>query len=803
MPVAEAGGPHMINKDDGQDISTPDTGAVSDETKEAVRRIAEEYIQKRQDAFSNLARTIEAKLNNRMGTRKSKENQWLEAMRIYLGSLSGYNIVTGDYPFGTKDQTALTHRPEFNFIRQKCNLAIAQTVAHQFAAGDKNWDIDPPKVIDLDPSDMQQIAQMTGNPQVTPDDVARIKADLMEREIEYHLDETNYALEARKALADRVILGTGVLKGPLNVGKLKKIYKKQQTSDGKVIRVPAYTVENTPNIYRVNPWYFFPDDSVTYINKAEDSIEAHPMSKQELAELIKHPGYFADQITPCLEEEPRQYTNSPFNDPAYLTQGINLLKNKYLVLEYHGPLSKLDLDVMGIQADDTPMDDVFGEVWIVNSRVIRLQLETIEGCNRPPYYCCVWEPDPATIYGFGIPMLARDQQRVVNESYKMILDNAGISAGPQVVVDTTIIKPADGGMECTPWKVWYLNEYGADASKAIQFFTPQNSFDQLSGLLQMAKGFSDEESSINLYMGNSNTPAGAMDSATGQALINENAMTPLFFKSEEWDDNITRPLIQSMYDWEMQYNEKDEIKGTYCIDVRTTTAYLKGQMDQLKVDRLFQEIAQGSPIGEWINLDELIQARLAGIKLPYSTIIKSPQQVSQERQQKAQQPKPPDPNMLKAQAMLQQNQIEQQRVQLDAQKLQFDQQRHQTDTQLQLQNQQSTNASKERQHALDVQKSAIQLEGIRTQAAVQSHGTNVQAAAQLQGVGMAEQTKKQLAGLKHAEHFQDLQVQQQKIQSQEKVAKQKTDLQLRNIRDNSPARQTEVPNRNLTKHEPK
>lgn len=809
MPVTEAGGSHVINPTDNTPDSSTQVAIQSDvplsqEDQDRLVNLALELVQRKKDAEFTLARSVEGKLSKRMGTRKNKENQWLESMRLYLGSLSSYNIVTGEYPFGTKDDYSTAgqniHRPEFNIIRQKCNIAIAQCVAHQFAAGDKNWNLRIPQVIDIDQDDVQAIIQQSGNPNLTPQDVAQIKCDLMEREIDYHLELTRYPKECRLAIADRVILGTGIMKGPINCGQLKKIYTKQRTSNGQVIRIPSYTVETTPLIYRINPWYFFPDDSVTDIAKAEDAIEVHPMSKGELAELVNHPGYNPEEIAACLGEEPRQYTNSPFNDPAYLTQGINLLKNKYLVLEYHGPIKKEDLDILGLESN-SPLDEVYGEIWVCNSRVIRLQLETLEGCNKLPYVASVWEPDPAMIFGFGIPMLARDQQRVVNESYKMILDNAGVSAGPQVIVDTTIIKPAVGGMECTPWKVWLANEYGADVTKAIQFFTPPNSFEELSSLLTLARGFADEESSINLLAAGGQTPAGAMDSATGLALQNENALTPIFYKSEQWDDEVTHPLIDFMYDWEMQYNPKDEIKGTFDIDVRSTTALLKGLMDQQKLDRLFQEIAQGSPVGEWINMDELIEARLAIMKLPFANIVKNPQQVQQTR---AQQPPPqPDPNMLKAQAMLQQNQLDSQRLALDANRLQWEQQKHSADLQMQASIQADTNSAKIHQHELDVQKAAIQAKGASMNANNQASAAQGQIDSNLQAAIMANQTKKQIAGLKHVESQNKLMVEQQKISAQQRIAQAKQDQEMRQIRSNAVPKQEKYVNRNLSEHNPK
>lgn len=802
----------MINPqpDNSPDLSNLlENSDLSDDDIEAVKKAVQDAEALKSNTYDELARDVEGKLNKRMGTRKNKENQWLEALRIFLGSLSSYNVITPDYPFGSTEAFAngtqaggVIHRPEFNIIRQKCNIAIAQTVAFQFAAGDKNWDIRAPQTIDLDQNDMEQIAQMTGNNQITPEEVQQYKAELMSRQMEDDLAATDYGFECRKSQADWAILGTGVMKGPGNTGKLKKKYIKQQTSTGQIMRIPRLTVENKPLVYRVPLWYFFPDDSVTDIAKAEDAIEVHPMSKQELADLMKHPGYISDQISLCLPEEPRQYTNSPFNDPAYLTQGINLLKNKYLVIEYHGPIKKEDLVILGVDYDENdPMDELYGEIWVVNSRVIRLQLSTLEGCHSLPYHVAVWEHDPATVFGFGIPMLARDQQRVVNESYKMLLDNAGISAGPQVVVDTTIIQPQEGGQEVTPFKVWLAKEYGADMTKAIQFFMPPNAFEGLASLIDKARQFADEESSINLIAAGGNNPSQGLDNATGMALMNENAMTPLFFKAECWDDHITKPLIGALYDWEMQYNPNDAIKGAFTVDVRSSTAYLKEAMERRDLERLSQEIAQGSPIGEWINMDELAQVRLAGMKLPYQGLIKTQQQVAQERASKP--PTPPDPNMLKAQAALQANQIAQDSNDIKRQQMQMDMQQHQTSLNAEAQIQHDTNVSNIQERVLDVHRAQIEAAGKQ----VDAHSGIVQNAqtlnTNLATTAMQEHTKKLQTGVQHAQHLDNLTLEREKIASQERQSHEKADIQLKGIRANAQAKVQNQANRNLTKHNPK
>src|SRR5690606_23601197 len=96
---------------------------------------------------------------------------------------------------------------------------------------------------------MQQVpppqpTQENPNPQPpappTIEELMLFKVDLMEKEIENHLIATKYGLECRRAMMDRIILGTGILKGPKNVGKQKKVYQKLTDSMGRTVRIPRF-----------------------------------------------------------------------------------------------------------------------------------------------------------------------------------------------------------------------------------------------------------------------------------------------------------------------------------------------------------------------------------------------------------------------------------------------------------------------------------------------------------------------------------------------------------------------------------
>src|SRR5690606_10158650 len=155
---------------------------------------------------------------------------------------------------------------------------------------------------------------------------------------------------------------------------------------------------------------------------------------------------------------------------------------------------------------DSLNDEYYGEVWVCEGEVIRIELESIEASFRVPYYISVWEKDPASVFGFGVPLMMEDAQRVVNETWHMILDNSSMSSGAQVAMHKHQIEPANGKWELGPNQIWYLTDDSINVQDAIQFFNVPNVTRQLVPILQMAQAFSEEESQIPLITAGLNSP---------------------------------------------------------------------------------------------------------------------------------------------------------------------------------------------------------------------------------------------------------------------------------------------------------
>lgn len=613
---------------------------MTDDQKEALAEKMAAEQKARDEMLENLANSIQAKFTDRAARRTGKENQWLRSAQLYFGKLADKNQINkGETPW---DGRVLKNRPDVNIVRSKCSIAIAQTVSMQFGTSNKNWDLWPSKD-STDPANTEAAGRMS--------DV-----------IETQLDATKYSMICRQAMRDRVVLGTGVLKGPLSTGKLVRSYT-QVT--GTSTWEAGLSVDYAPTLQHINPWFFYPDETVESPSCLQDSIEVHPMTALELKKLIQHEGFFADEIAKVLEQRPDEYVSENWKDFATLSDNNpNLYRNRYVVLEYHGPITRKQLEHMCIEPTyDSLNDEYYGEVWSCQGRVIRLVLSELEASFRIPYYMCNWESDPASVFGFGVPLMMDDAQRVVNEAWHMILDNSSLSSGPQVAMQRGLIEPANGRWELTPGQVWYLTDPMAQVQNAIQFFNVPNVTANLSPILQMAQSFAEEESQIPLISAGLTSPE-VGDTATGQLMVRTASTTLLDFMSEDWDDCITNPIIEAWYAWNMQYNNDPTIKGAFSVDVRTSTEYKNKQLHIRDLEKISVEMAQNPELAMRIDSGALTKARLEMMSLPSKSIIKSDEQVAQEQAALAAN-QAPDPEMLKLQ-------LDARRLDLEEAKLAFE-----------------------------------------------------------------------------------------------------------------------------------
>ena len=648
----------MMQETTTSDVDELSLGQLRDKpdlTEEEAARLVELETEDRDKVLDGLAKKVTALFSKRSDARTTKESEWVKCQNLYNSPLlqSGGNDPSNPFV----DTSSSKRRPEPNIVRTKCDTAISVSYSMQFAAGEKNWDLFPPADND--------------------DPLIPAACKRMENKIQAQLDSCNYPMQSRLAMEDRVIYGTGILKGPVNTGKQRVKYI--QSGDDWVTEVRT---DYSPSIEHVSPWRFYPDMTVSEFDESADVIQLHTWTPLELSQYKDHPGFNGAMIRHILNPEngltPEAYNdaslhlkNDVWNRHPYLVK-----KKKYAVLEYHGPITYDELNKLGIcPTYESPTAEYYGEVWVCAGKVIRIEIENIEGFSETPYAVSVWKRDPGSIFGFGHPLLLSDAQQVLTQSYHMILDNAALTAMPQVAVYKKHIQPIDGNWNIQPGKVWYMTDPTKKVEDAIRFINPTNNINNILPVMDLARGFADEESATPQTATGLNSPQN-VDSATGQLIMQHASTALLDFQSEEWDDRVTEKVIRRMYAWNMQYSADPSIKGDYVVDVKSSSEYKNKQMHIRDLERLSMEVSQNPALQFIINQPALQRARLQLMNIPDNKIIYSDEESAQLEQQ-AQQSQQPDPKMLELELKKAELELKAREFDLRQQQLNFEMQQAQ------------------------------------------------------------------------------------------------------------------------------
>jgi hypothetical protein len=628
---------------------------------------------KLESVMIGLGRTLDKKYQDYKAQRRTKEAEWTEAVRQYEGEWHESDLTKIEQALNISGSSS--DPISVNITRPKTNVAIARMKDIQFpTGGDFNFFLKPAPLtqamkdaleVDAPDPEMEFAAAQAGvAPQEAPTpkmaaesaiEQNEVGAPKMERQLRNRLVEARYGTKARLAIEDLCIKGTAVIKGPTIQNKKRNSYTDGVTVDGRKIQVLEERWLPVPSVERVDPIHFYPDPSARQPEEIEDAIEDHPMSASELVALSKNPAFMPEQIKKVLLEDPDVSEVPEIVQDTTNTRG-QTKKSRYYVHEYHGPLDKTVLHEAGMISDkdfENPLKQVTGEIWFVDKCIIRMSLSHIEGAEGLPYSVTSWEKDPDSVFGHGVPYLLRNAQRTVNNAYLMLLDNASLTSGPQVVLNKEMIKPAsmDENYAITPMKPWFMTEWGADVREAIQFVDIPAQMQPISQIIDSAMQFADIESATPLLQ-QGDMPSGN-NTTTGLAMIASATNIIQKAASMQWDDNITKPLVERWYHFEMQYGEDDTVKGDYDIEVGGATERIEAEIRSQEIERMLGLAGSNEEFMMQVDSNKAFRALVDNTRT--GDILRTQAEVDQmmqEQQAAAQQQQQQDPEMLKAQAAM-------------------------------------------------------------------------------------------------------------------------------------------------------
>ena len=588
----------------------------------------------------------------------NKDNVNRAASQMMTSVEQGYPVTT---------QHAKPHRSTvfIGMTRQKTNAAEARVADILLPTDDRNWGIQPtpePYLAGMTMTNEMAIDPRTGQPIIDPKtgqplrkkevaravmEMARKKAQAMQNEIYDQLIECDYNGELRKVIHDAARLGTGVVKGPVVMNRTRKAWQPYTDAMGQTVYQVDIVQELNPASMRVDPRNVWPDPGCgENIHDGKGIYERQRLTAKQVRDLVKQPGYMKEQIRKVLEEGPKK--SATFQELRDEDQR-DLARDTYELWEYWGDVDHEDLEAAGVEAGEKDeLRAVNACVVMINDTVVKAFLNPLDD-GQLPFDFYVWEKVSGSCWGYGVPYLMRAQQKVLNAAWRQMMDNAGVSSGPQIVMNPNVISPADKQWQLSSRKIWFATDDMDDVRKAFATFEFDSHQAELAGIIKMATELADAETGVPVIM--QGEKGAAPDTVGGMQMLMNSANVVLRRLVKQFDDMITRPHIRRYYDYNMMYNEDEEVKGDFQIDARGSSALLTRDIQNQAFLNL---LAAGmNPVyGMYLDTQKLFEKALQAQHVDPAEVFKSPEEIDKIKEQQAQaaqQQQPPDPRIAAAQ----------------------------------------------------------------------------------------------------------------------------------------------------------
>lgn len=405
-------------------------------------------------------------------------------------------------------------------------------------------------------------------------------AEKAQTRIDDWLSECQYHAEVRKVIDDASKLGSGVIKGPVPV--MRKARQWRKGDDG--VSMLVMVEEIKPGSRRIDPWNLFPDGACgENIHDGAHIFERDFITSKRLEELKDDPKYIASQIDLCLGEGPRTASAGDARDSGT----VRSTKGQFEIWYMHGSITTDELIAAGCDCgpEEGRRDSYPAMLTMVNDRVIHAALNPLDSGDFP-YDIIPWKRRPGMPWGMGVARQMRTPQRIVVAATRNMMDNAGLGAGPQIIVRRGVV-PQDGKMEIYPLKVW-IEGTDSDGQAGAPFLTAVIPMLQVELMAIIQFGMKLAEDVTGLPMLLQGQQGKAPDTVGGMTILNNNANSVLRRIARLFDSSITEPHIRRYYTWLMEYGDDGSEKGDFQIIARGSTALVERDIQSQEMVNVVQ-----------------------------------------------------------------------------------------------------------------------------------------------------------------------------------------------------------------------
>ena len=503
----------------------------------------------------NLGATLLAKWTQWSTIRREIEEDWLKDLMAF--NQQNESNVAQISKFHSHIYIGLT--------RTKCMSAFSRI---SNLMGDKHWDVQPTPIPENEANDPVNTAFI---------DKMKVRAEAMSKEIQDQLLDLHYEDYLDSVLLESCIIGTGCLKGVIaSVKKLEKWCcvppdgeELQPQWDVVKSEIPAPQIAS-PSIFDV-----YPDPYATRKEDMSGCFERHVLNRQQFSELKDDPRFDEVKINEILSMTDKGNHIAVWHETARrniakITDSTANQTERYDVLEYWGQVSGRLLSSAGVKEAEE-IETYWATVWSCAGKTLLAKIMPMKK-QVIPYNFFQYNKVPHQFWGISPARMVRSSQLGINGVVRSILDGMAMVAVPQAEINVTMLKEGQDPSIMKPGQIW-LRDSGDPSTPAVRFFQPNIPTGQLIDMGEMFKSYADDETSLPAYT--YGDQGNELNKTMGGMTLQMNAASlPIKSVIRNLEDFCIKPFITSLFDWNMQWSDKEDIKGDMQIDVIASAALL-------------------------------------------------------------------------------------------------------------------------------------------------------------------------------------------------------------------------------------
>ena len=562
------------------------------------------------------------------------EQRWTRNLRQYLGIYD---------PEIEKELSSNRSKAYPKITRIKCISTLARVMNLMFPGNERNWELKASPSPDMSPEDVmmaiqmaQQAQQQDGQDpkQQAPVDHAMVQSAVQELAnsraadlvtvIDDQLQEIggdqtlDYIALNRMAVKSGVIYGLGVLRGPFVREGKSTVWSLDPTTQQPAAKT---VVSYKPQFEFLPVWDFYPDMSAKTLRSMDGWFVRMVMSRSQVRKLADRSDFLGDQIKAYLNANMTGNYKPRSFETDLRTMGVKVNVNeqkvetsKYEVIIWEGPISGQFLSAAGVEvAPDKMSDDIDAEIWTLDDKVIKADINPWRklGVDVKTIHTFLFDEDDTSPIGNGLPNVVRDSQMSVSAATRMLLDNASVVCGPNIEVNTDLMRADQDITSVSAYKVWLREGTGPEAQfPAVRNVQIDSHMDELLKTIDLFTKFADAETFVGGATGGdmSRMPSEPMRTAAGASMLRGDAALPFKDIIRNFD-SFTQSVIESLVQFNRKFNPDKAPEGDYNVIARGATSLIAKEVRGMQVDQLAQSLTPE----ERMHVDDrkFVEARFA------------------------------------------------------------------------------------------------------------------------------------------------------------------------------------------------